>query len=250
MDATDGLIVLVIGFMIIVLGLFLLFSSLNNTSSASAVNHTQSQVQPSQNNTPPIQTNSTLPPANLSNANPQPTSTNALLAETETVASVIQGAMNAFLAPTMSMGNTVTLNPFNVTIQKNPGEQTDYQTPDSLKAYNPYDPNIGAVTNHFTNNFYLEVFPSMPGGENQTVYPKTKNANGYAITYAVQNANSASPAYQISFPCYSNSSLGVNYIVQSSFSNMNYYNFTTYSWDELTFDDFINTMTNACSMIR
>ena len=250
MNNTETLVVSIIAVIIILFGLLILFSTLNQPATQpthNATNETPIQV----NNTPPPETSPQTAPQNNSSTPPatqQPVS--PLLAETEKVASAVEGGVNIFLAPTMQLGNLVSLAPFNVTIQAAPGWQTNFETPDSLKSYNPYDPNIGATTTHFSDSFYLQVFPSMPKGEEQQAYPQTKSVNGFPITYAVQNPNSPSASYQLSFPCYSDNALGVKYIVQSNFSSLNYYNFTDYQWETLTLDDFAKSMTSACSMIR
>ena len=172
-----------------------------------------------------------------------------LLSDTEKVVSAVQGAVTVFASPSLPPGGVVQFEPFNVSFQSHQSEQTDFQTVDSLKSYNPYDPSAGGSYNLFYNSLYVVVFPSIPGGEVQQTYVEVKNVNGFLVSYEVQNQNSPAESYLVSLVCYSDPSLGAKYVVQAQFGRLNYYNTTSSSWSTAGFDDFVNDITSACSRV-
>jgi hypothetical protein len=233
------------------------YAQLNQGNSISS--NSSSTVATNQNNsTPPVlnknSTNSTISNTTLqlnnSNASANASSTPPLLSDTLKVVSVVQDAVSGFISPTMQMGAVVDFIPLNVSFQNHQTVQTDFETPSSFKSYNPYDPNTGATNNLFFNNLYVKVFPSIPGGESQQSYVEIKNVNGFQVSYDIQNPNTVAESYDLSFACYSDPSLGAKYFVQASFNKLNYYNLTALAWDKLGFNDFVNTLTSACSTIK
>ncbi len=251
-----GLILLVL----IVLGVLAVFglgrgsASVSNVSvqpnaSASSGSQPISTQNPVQNNTQPS-LNSSASGSNVSNNSTPPPSGPTLLSDTEKVVSAVENAVTEFAALSLPMNTVVQFTPFNVSFQTHQNEQTNFQTLDSFKSYNPFDPNTGGTNTLFYNNLYVEVFPSIPGGEVQQAYMEVKNVNGFQITYQVENPNSPAENYLTSLVCYSDSALGAKYVVQAQFNQLNYYNTTSLSWSKMSFNDFINDITSACSTIK
>ncbi len=170
-----------------------------------------------------------------------------LLSDTELVVSSVQPALNNLIAPSLPPGQAYSFVPFNTSFQNHQTEQTNFETPSALKAYNPYDPTKGTTNNLLYNYLTVQVFPSIPGGEIPQSYVEVKTINGFLVTYDVQNPSTPAESYDVSFTCYSEKSLGANYVLQASFNQLNYYNSTEGKWDKIGFNDFVNAMTAACS---
>ena len=246
-----GLVLLVL----IVFGVLAFFSLGHGSPSVSNVqvqpNSSGSQQASTQN---PVQSNpnSSLnsPTSSSNNSTSPPSSGPTLLSDTEKVASAVENAVTEFASLSLPVGTVVQFTPFNVSFQAHQNEQTNFQTPDSFKSYNPFDPNTGGTNNLFYNNLYVEVFPSIPGGEVQQTYVEVKNVNGFQVTYQVENPNSPAESYLTSLVCYSDPALGAKYVVQAQFNQLNYYNTTSLSWSKMSFNDFINDVTTSCSNIK
>lgn len=249
-----GLVLLVL----IVLGVLAVFGLGHGSPSVSNI-----QVQPNASGSQPASNqNSAQNNANSSlnspssgssvsnNSTPPPSSGPTILSDTEKVASAVETAVTEFASLSLPVGTVVQFTPFNVSFQAHQNEQTNFQTPDSFKSYNPFDPNTGGTNNLFYNNLYVEVFPSIPGGEVQQTYVEVKNVNGFQVTYQVENPNSPAESYLTSLVCYSDPALGAKYIVQAQFNQLNYYNTTSLSWSKMSFNDFINDVTSSCSTIK
>jgi|GEM_PF-3301390 len=249
---------LLIGLIVLVFALFIIstVSILNHNSNSISNLTTNNSIQPpipnnsNSQTSPTAQTqntslNSTPQTSNNSNSTP---STPTLLSDTEKVVSYVQTAVTKFASLTLPMGEVIPFEPFNVSFQVH--EITNFKTPDYFKSYNPFDPNNGTNNTLFYNSLYVEVFPSIPGGETQPFYVESKNVNGFQVSYQIENPNSPAEDYLVSFVCYSNPALGANYVIKAKLNNLNYYNTTSLSWNKTSFNDFLNDITSACSSIK